>query len=95
MNRPELLASLAALLHKTAEDHHVAFKSTDGVDADWSIWYASHLLEKGFDRMLGASMLKSDLIFLLVTVDKDLQTRAPGAAWERYYAEFFVERYVK
>ena len=29
--------TIAALLHQTAEDHHVAFKETDGVDADWSI----------------------------------------------------------
>ena len=62
--------TIAALLHQTAEDHHVAFKETDGVDPDWSIWYAGHLLEKGFDTLLDAKLLKSDLIYLLVLVDK-------------------------
>ena len=38
---------IAALLHQTAEDHHVAYKETDGVDPDWSIWYSGHLLENG------------------------------------------------
>ena len=28
---------IAALLHQTAEDHHVAYKETDGVDPDLSI----------------------------------------------------------
>jgi hypothetical protein len=31
------LDSLANLLHQTAEDHHVAFKETDGADPDWPI----------------------------------------------------------
>lgn len=87
--------ALAALFHQTAEDHHVAYKETDGVDPDWSIWYAGHLLEQGFDRMLDASILKSDLIYLLVTVDKEQMSQAPGGRWERYYADFFIQRYLK
>src|SRR6266567_6949650 len=86
--------TIAALLHQTAEDHHVAFKETDGVDPDWSIWYAGHLLEKGFETLLDAKLLKSDLIYLLVLVDKQQMSEAPGAHWENYYADFFVSRYV-
>ena len=87
--------TIAALLHQTAEDHHVAFKETDGVDPDWSIWYAGHLLEKGFNALLDATMLKSDLIYLLVLVDKEQMKEAPGAHWENYYADFFVKRYLR
>ena len=93
MSADELGQKLAALFHQTSEDHHTAFKATDGVDPDWSIWYAGHLLDQGFDKMLGATILKSDLIYLLVTVDKELLTYAPGAAWENYYAGFFLDRY--
>ena len=93
-NGDELAARLASLFHQTSEDHHVAYKATDGVDPDWSIWYAGHLLENKFDKMLGATILKSDLIYLLVSVDKEIQTRAPGARWETYYANFFIERYI-
>jgi len=95
VSHDELRAKIAALLHQTAEDHHVAYKATDGVDPDWSIWYASHLLEHGFEELLGASLLKSDLIYLLVSADKEIQARAPGARWETYYADFFIERYVR
>jgi hypothetical protein len=87
--------TLAALLHQTAEDHHVAYKETDGVDPDWSIWYAGHLLENGIEHLLDAKLLKSDLIYLLVLVDKQQMIEAPGASWENYYADFFVNRYLK
>ena len=87
--------TLAKLLHQAAEDHHVAFKETDGVDPDWSIWYAGYLLEKGFDTMLEAKILKSDLIYLLVLADKQQMSEAPGGRWERYYADFFISRYLR
>jgi hypothetical protein len=87
--------AVATLLRQTAEDHHVAFKETDSADPDWSIWYAGHLLEKGLDRLLNAKLLKSDLIYLLVLVDKQQMSEAPGAQWENYYADFFVNRYLK
>jgi hypothetical protein len=95
MTEAELRDRLAEMLHQTAEDHHVAYKETDGVDPDWSIWYAPHLIELGFGKLLGASLLKSDLIYLLVKVDKEQTSEAPGAAWERYYTDFFIKRYVK
>jgi len=72
----------------------VAFKETDGVDPDWSIWYAGHLLEKGFDKLLDATMLKSDLIYLLVRADKEQQAEAPGGRWQYFYADFFISRYL-
>lgn len=87
--------TIATLLHQTAEDHHIAYKETGGVDPDWSIWYAGHLLENGFETLLDARLLKSDLIYLLVLVDKQQMSEAPGAHWEKYYADFFVNRYLK
>ena len=57
-----LLDRLAVMLHQTSEDHHVAYAATDGVDPDWSIWYAGHLIELGIEGLLDAKLLKSDLI---------------------------------
>ncbi|HEY4387594.1 MAG TPA: hypothetical protein VGN34_24320 [Ktedonobacteraceae bacterium] len=93
--RTQCKDKLAALLHQTAEDHHVAYKATDGTDPDWSIWYAEHLLEKGLEKMLDARLLKSDLIYLLVLTDKQQMSEAPGAHWENYYADALVNRYLK
>lgn len=87
-------ATLAELLHQTAEDHHVAFKATDGVDPDWSIWYADRLLQQGLEQLIEAKLLKSDLIYLLVRADKEQSGEAPGGKWERYYADFFLGRYI-
>ena len=86
--------ALADLLRQTAEDHHVAFKETDGVDPDWSIWYSGHLLAQGIEQLLDAKLLKSDLIYLLVLADKTQSLDAPGAKWERYYADFLLRRYL-
>ncbi|MDQ6824262.1 MAG: hypothetical protein M3007_02220 [Candidatus Eremiobacteraeota bacterium] len=85
---------LAQLLHQTAEDHHVAYKATDGVDPDWSIWYSGRLLDQGIEKILNARLLKSDLIYLLVSADKEINARAPGAQWEQWYADYFVSRYL-
>ena len=70
-------------------------KATSGVDPDWSIWYAGRLLEQGIEKLLDATLLKSDLIYLLVLADKTQTLDAPGAKWERYYADFLLRRYVK
>jgi hypothetical protein len=94
-DRNAIATQLADLLHQTAEDHHVAYRETDGVDPDWSIWYAGHLLENGLESILDATLLKSDLIYLLVLADKQQMMEAPGAHWERYYADFFITRYLK
>ena len=73
----------------------MAYKETGVVDPDWSIWYAGHLLEQGLEGLLHARLFKSDLIYLLVLADKRQQVEAPGAGWERYYADVFVRRYLK
>jgi hypothetical protein len=88
-----LVDRLAVMLHQTAEDHHVAYAVTDGVDPDWSIWYAGHLVELGIEALLDAKLLKSDLIYLLVKCDKQMNLEAPGAHWERWYATHMLASY--
>jgi hypothetical protein len=95
MTAPDLTTRMAELLHEAAEAHHGAYAATDGVDPDWSIWYADYLIEHGLGKLLGATFLKSDLIYLLVGVDKEQVAVAPGGNWERYYADYFIRRYVK
>jgi hypothetical protein len=95
VDRAAIARQLADLLHQTSEDHHLAFKKTDGVDPDWSIWYAGHLLEKGIEKLLDAKLLKSDLIYLLVNADKEISRQAPGARWESWYAQDLITRYLR
>jgi hypothetical protein len=94
-NAADLKTRLADLFLQTAEDHHIAYQATNGEDPDWSIWYADHLREHGLEKVLDATLRRSDLIYLLVLVDKQQNAEAPGAHWERYYADFFISRYLK
>ena len=83
---------LASLFEETGHAHHRAFEETDGMDPDWPLWYAGYLLD-GLNDMFGAALTKSELVYLLVAVEKERGQRAPDAPWPRYYAKFFVERY--
>jgi len=87
--------SITVLLHTAGEQHLATHKETKGDDPDWAIWYAGYLLENGLATLLDAKLLKSDLIYLLVLVDRQQKSEAPGAQWERFYADFFVSRYLK
>lgn len=89
----KLTDELSDLLDETAEAHHKAFSSTDGVDADWPIWYAGYLIEK-MRQMLKANFTKSELLYLLVLAEKENGFIAPGAYWPRFYAKFIVGRYM-
>jgi hypothetical protein len=86
--------TITALFHQAGEDHLATHKETNGDDPDWSIWYAGYLLENGLETLLDAKLLKSDLIYLLVLVDKQQKSEAPGSQWEKYYTNFFVRRYL-
>lgn len=95
VDRVKIVQQLSELLHQTAEDHHVAYAATDGVDADWSIWYADRLLAQGIEKLLDAKLIKSDVVYLLVGADKRMNLGAPGARWERWYADELVRNYLR
>ncbi len=67
--------------------------TTDGAHPDWPIWYAEYLHEK-LSQLLGAKFTLSELVYLLVGLDKEVQQKAPGARWSVYYAKSFIARYL-
>lgn len=86
------LDEIVQLFQQAGQAHHDAFAAVDGADPDWPIWYAGYLHED-LTRLLNAAFTKSELVYLLVGLDKELQQRAPGANWHRYYAQSLTERY--
>ncbi|MGB7292383.1 MAG: hypothetical protein WBD99_09440 [Thermodesulfobacteriota bacterium] len=92
MNEEDLLYKIEALFREAGKAHHQAFINTDGTDPEWPLWYADYLLDK-LGRLLNAHFTKSELIYLIVSVDKEMSLMAPGADWPSYYATFFVNRY--
>ena len=83
---------LEALLLEAGEAHHKAYSATDGADEDWPIWYAEYLRDR-LAELLGARFSKSELVYLLISLDREVQRLAPGANWRAYYARVLVERY--
>jgi hypothetical protein len=91
-SKDKLTDELVNLLNETAGTHHKAFAATNGEDPEWPIWYADYLLNK-MRGMLNSKFTKSELIYILVSADKENGRMAPGAYWPRFYANFIVGRY--
>jgi len=83
---------LETLFNEVLTAHHQAFVEVDGADADWPIWYAEFLRDR-LAELLGARFTKSELVYLLVGLDREVQRVAPGANWQAYYARVLLERY--
>jgi hypothetical protein len=93
MTNIDIAEQLEDIFRKTGSTHHQAFIKTNGEDPDWPLWYADYLIEK-LGRLLNAKFTKSELVYLLVMAEKERVLMAPGADWPRYYANFFMERYL-
>jgi hypothetical protein len=88
----ERTAKVAELLHEAGETHHRVYRITDGADDDWASWYSNWLVTLSeLPELLGARVVRSQLTYLLVRLDKDYAERSPGEPWEGYYARALVE----
>ena len=82
------IAAIAALLHEAGETHHIVYRIVDGEDPDWASWYADWLIEHSeLPQLLGQQPIRSELVWLLVQLDKDYTQSGPEAPWPRWYAE--------
>jgi hypothetical protein len=85
---------VAALLHEVAETHHQVFRITDGTDEDWASWYADWLTKLSeLPDILGAAPVRSELVYVLVQLDKDYTAAQPCESWERYYAAQLLKHF--
>jgi hypothetical protein len=85
------LRNLADLLRETRAAHHRAFLSTNGDDPEWPLWYAEYLKER-LEQHFGISRTKSEIVYLLLSAEKEHARRDPGADWPIFYAGFLVSR---
>ena len=80
-------ARIAALLQEAAETHHRVYRITDGTDADWASWYADWLLRLSeLPDLLDNPPVRSELVYLLVGLDKEYTAEQPSEPWPDYYA---------
>ena len=89
----EQATQIAALLHEAGETHHLVYRIVDGDDPDWASWYADWLINLSeLPQLLGTTPVRSELVWLLVTLDKEYTKASPGLDWPQWYAERIVER---
>ncbi len=82
------LGQISSLLHEASETHHGVFRIVDGADDDWASWYADWLINLSeLPALLGVKPVRSELVYLLVSLDKQYTADQPGESWEPYYAD--------
>ena len=82
------------LLHEAAETHHQVFRITDGADDDWASWYAEWLVRLSeLPELLGAKVVRSELTYMLVRLDKQYTERRLAERWEDYYARELLRHF--
>jgi hypothetical protein len=85
---------VAALLHEAGETHHLVYRIVDGDDPDWASWYADWLLNLSeLPQILGTKPVRSELVWLLVTLDKEYTKATPELPWPQWYAERVSEHF--
>lgn len=90
----DLIEQISALLHEAGETHHRVFRIVDGADDDWASWYAQWLIELSeLPDLLGTKPVRSELIYLLVSLDKQFAAEDPGETWETYYARRIMSHF--
>jgi hypothetical protein len=63
------------------------FRIADGADDDWASWYSEWLVTLSeLPGLLGGRLVRSELTWLLVRLDKQYLERRPDEPWEDYYA---------
>ena len=88
------ITKVADVLHEAAETHHVVYRIVDGADDDWASWYGDWLVRLSeLPQLLGAPMVRSEVVYLLVRLDKEYVEREPAEPWETYYARAIVEHF--
>ncbi len=86
---------VASLLHEAAETHHRVFRITDGTDDDWASWYADWLVNLSeLPEALGTTPVRSELVYLLVHLDKEYVASQPDEPWEQFYATGVTHHFV-
>jgi len=85
---------IGELLHEAGETHHRVYRIVDGADDDWASWYADWLVRLSeLPDLLGATPVRSELVYMLVRLDKEYTEQKPAGSWEDYYARALIEHF--
>lgn len=86
--------NVSDLLREAAETHHTVYRIVDGVDVDWASWYADWLINLSeLPQLLGGAPVRSELVYMLVKLDKNFVDESPEQRWEDFYAARLIEHF--
>jgi hypothetical protein len=86
--------ALSNLLREAAETHHRVFRIVDGADDDWASWYADWLVNLSeLPTLLKTKPVRSELVYLLVGLDKQYISDRTDEPWESYYASRLFDHF--
>jgi hypothetical protein len=87
---------ISDLLHEAAETHHIVYRITDGDDPDWASWYGDWLTAHSeLPDLLEVKPVRSELVYMLVRLDKKFVMESPDEKWEDFYARGLLEHFRK
>jgi hypothetical protein len=90
----ERAAKISSLLHEAGETHHRVYRITDGADDDWASFYADWLIRLSeLPELLGSTPVRSELVYMLVQLDRDFGDGGSDEKWEDFYAERLLEHF--
>jgi hypothetical protein len=90
----ENAGQISDLLHEAGETHHQVFRINDGADDDWASWYADWLIKLSeLPDLLGGAPVRSELVYMLVKLDKRYTADGPGEPWEQFYARQIADHF--
>jgi hypothetical protein len=94
MTIDERTRRISEVLREAAETHHRVYAIRDGDDPDWASWYADWLVNLSrLPEVLGVKPIRSELTYLLVSLDKQYLRDTRGEPWEDYYAARILEHF--
>jgi NAD(P)H-hydrate epimerase len=82
---------LTELLLETGHHHHHAYQSSEGIDAEWALWYAGYIQTRIWDQ-LGEVPTRSRLVQLLLAAEEAFEVAEPEGEWPSFYAQYLLER---
>jgi hypothetical protein len=90
----ERTQKISALLHEASETHHLVYRITDGDDPDWASWYADWLVNHSeLPDLLDSKPVRSELVYMLVRLDKEYAAENPDEKFEDWYAQRLLEHF--
>ena len=88
------LEQVGSLLLEAGETHHRVYRIVEGADDDWASFYAWWLIELSeLPALVGTKPVRSELVYLLVSLDKQYTADDPDESWDRFYARQIVDHF--